>query len=585
MSKYLSNTETPKYYGEFREKVLNGEIEVNKEISMQMNRIDALIADPKFYYDPAPVEGYIRFCEGELTLTDGSNMELLPTFKLWAEDLLGWFYFVNMSVYVPGKDGMAGHYENRCVKKRLVRKQYLIVARGAAKSCYGETIHGYYLTVEPSATHQIAVAPVMKQAEAVLAPLKTAILRSRGPLFKLLTSGTNHNTTGSNASKVQLVASKKGIENNLTGSLLEVRPWSVDKLQGLDQKVATVDEWLSGETREDPIGALEQGATKNANDDYIIIACSSEGTVRNGTGDTIKMELMKILRGEYYNPHTSIWWYKLDDVREVGDPSKWIKAQPNIGRTVSYEAYQLDVERAEKNPSARNDILAKRFGIPMEGHVFFFTYEEIQPHPKREYWGLPCAMGADLSQGDDFCSFMFLFPNGNGTFGLRSRNYITEDTLMKLPPAMRLKYDNFIAEGSLIVMPGTILNLMDVYDELDSYICQNELDVRCFGFDPYNAKEFVERWCRENTAFGVDKVIQGSKTESVPLGEIKKLAENRMLTFDEEIMVFAMGNAIVIEDNNKNRKLAKRKRENKIDPVSALLDAFIAYKRNTEAFE
>lgn len=579
----LSNTAVPKYYGEFREAVMRGEIPVCETISLQMNRIDDLIANPCFYYDPEPVEGFIRFCENELTLTDGGDLKLLDTFKLWAEDVYGWYYFIERSVWKPDPSGHGGRYVKKKVKYRLCNKQYLIVARGAAKTVYGECHQSYGLVVDTSTTHQITTAPTMKQAEEILSPFRTAITRSRGPLFQFLTEGSLQNTTGSKANRMKLSSTKKGIENFLTGSLLEVRPMSIAKLQGLQNKYSTVDEWLSGDIREDVIGALEQGASKL--DDYLIIAMSSEGTVRNGSGDTIKMELMDILKGDYYNPHVSIWWYKLDSIDEVGDPDMWIKAQPNIGKTVSYETYQLDVERAEKAPAARNDILAKRFGIPMEGYTYYFTYEETLPHRKRNYWQLPCAMGADLSQGDDFCSFVFLFPLSNGCFGIKTRNYITSLTLHKLPGAMRQKYDEFIKEGSLIVMEGTVLDMMEVYEELDEYIEKMEYDVRCFGFDPYNAKEFVERWERENGPFGIEKVIQGAKTESVPLGELKKLSEERMLLFDEELVTFAMGNCITLEDTNGNRKLLKKRREQKIDTVAAMMDAYIAFKHNREAFD
>lgn len=575
----LSNTAVPKYYGEFREAVIRGEIPVCETISLQMNRIDDLIADPRYYYDPAPVEGWIRFCENELTLTDGGDLHLLDSFKLWGEDVYGWYYFIERSVWDPE----ARRYRKKKVKYRLCNKQYLIVARGAAKTVYGECHQSYGLVVDTSTTHQVTTAPTMKQAEEILSPFRTAITRSRGPLFQFLTEGSLQNTTGSQANRMKLSPTKKGIENFLTNSLLEVRPMSIAKLQGLQNKYSTVDEWLSGDIREDVIGALEQGASKL--DDYLIVAMSSEGTVRNGSGDTIKMELMDILKGDYYNPHVSIWWYKLDSIEEVADPDMWIKAQPNIGKTVSYETYQLDVERAEKAPAARNDILAKRFGIPMEGYTYYFTYEETLPHKKREYWQLPCAMGADLSQGDDFCSFVFLFPLSNGCFGIKTRNYITSLTLHKLPGAARTEYDKFIKEGSLIVMEGTVLDMMEVYEELDSYIMESQYDVRCFGFDPYNAKEFVERWEKENGPFGIEKVIQGAKTESVPLGELKKLSEERMLLFDEELMKFAMGNCITLEDTNGNRKLLKKRREQKIDTVSAMMDAYVAFKHNREAFE
>ena len=579
----LSNTATPKYYGMFRDAVIRGEIPVNKEISMEMNRIDDLIANPGIWYDDEAVEGWILFCENELTLTDGEDLHLLDSFKLWGEQVFGWYYFIERSVYEPFPDGHGGQYVKKSIKKRLINKQYLIVGRGAAKSLYDTCIHAYYLTVDTSTTHQVTTAPTMKQAEEVMSPFRTAITRSRGPLFTFLTEGSIQNTTGSRANRQKLVPTKKGIENFLTGSLLEVRPMSIDKLQGLRCKVATVDEWLSGDIREDVIGAIEQGASKN--DDYLIIATSSEGTVRNGSGDTIKMELMEILKGDYINPHVSIWWYKLDSVDEVSDPEMYLKANPNIGKTVTYETYQLDVDRAEKAPATRNDILAKRFGIPMEGYTYYFTYEETLPHRKRDYWEMPCSLGADLSQGDDFCAFTFLFPLSNGSFGIKTRNYITEVTLMKLPMAMRMKYDEFMKEGSLIVMPGTVLDMMDVYEDLDSHIAERGYDVRSFGFDPYNAREFVERWERENGPFGIEKVIQGAKTESVPLGELKKLSEERMLLFDEELMTFAMGNCVTLEDTNGNRKLLKKRYEQKIDAVAAMMDAYIAYKLNKDAFE
>lgn len=575
----LSNTATPKYYGRFREQVIRGEIPICKEIEMEMNRIDDLIANPGIWYDDQAIQGFINYCENELTLTDGEDLHLLDSFKLWAEQIFGWYYFVERSVY----DYDEGRYVTKRIKKRLVNKQYLIVARGAAKSMYAACIQSYFLNVDTSTTHQITTAPTMKQSEEVLAPIRTAITRSRGPLFKFLTEGSLQNTTGSRANRQKLAATKKGIENFLTGSLLEIRPMSIDKLQGLNSRINTVDEWLSGDVREDVIGALEQGASKN--DDYLIVAISSEGTVRNGSGDTIKMELSKILRNEYTNPHVSIWWYKLDDIEEVADPEMWLKANPNIGKTVTPEVYQLDVERAEQNPSAKNDILAKRFGIPLEGYTYYFTYEETIPHRKRDYWQLPCAMGADLSQGDDFCSFTFMFPLQNGTFGIKTRNYISSLTLMKLPAAMRTKYDNFMKEGSLVVLEGAVLDMMDVYDDLDRHIIDSDYDVRSFGFDPYNAKEFVNRWEQENGPFGIEKVIQGAKTESVPLGELKKLSEERMLLFDEELMSFAMGNCITLEDSNGNRKLYKRKREHKIDAVAAMLDAYVAYKLNKDAFE
>lgn len=585
----LSNTATPIYYGQFRDAVIRGEIPVNREISMEMNRIDDLIANPGIWYDDEAINGFIAFCENELTLTNGEDLHLLDSFKLWSEQIFGWYYFVERSVYVPSPDGHGGHYEKKRIKKRLVNKQYLIVARGAAKSMYASCIQNYFLNVDTATTHQITTAPTMAQAEEVMSPIRTAITRARGPLYKFLTEGSLQNTTGSRANRCQLASTKKGIQNFLTGSILEVRPMSIDKLQGLRVKVATVDEWLSGDVREDPIGALEQGAAKEQgsaeNNDYLIVAISSEGTVRNGSGDTIKMELSDILKGEYYNPHVSIWWYKLDDIEEVNNPDMWLKANPNLGKTVTYETYQLEVERAEKNPAARNDILAKRFGIPMEGYTYYFTYEETLPHRKREFWKMPCALGADLSQGDDFCAFTFLFPLSNGGFGVKTRNYITELTLMKLPAAMRTKYDQFMKEGSLVVMPGTVLDMMEVYEDLDNHISEREYDVRCFGFDPYNAREFVERWERENGPFGIEKVIQGAKTESVPLGELKKLSEERMLLFDEDLMTFAMGNCITIEDTNGNRKLLKKRYDQKIDAVAAMMDAYIAFKLNREAFD
>lgn len=579
----LSNTAVPKYYGMFRDAVIRGEIPVNKEISMEMNRIDDLIANPGVYYDDRAVERFIDYCESELTLTDGADLNLLDTFKLWAEQIFGWYYFVERSVYEPYEDGYGGHYITKKVRKRLINKQYLIVARGAAKSMYGSCLQNFFLNVDATTTHQITTAPTMKQAEEVLSPIRTSITRARGPYFKFLTEGSLQNTTGSKANRVKLSPTKKGIENFLTGSLLEIRPMRIDKLQGLQIKVATVDEWLSGDIREDVIGAIEQGASKV--DDYLIVAISSEGTVRNGAGDTIKMELMDILKGDYINPHVSIWWYKLDSIDEVSDPAMWVKAQPNIGKTVSYETYQLDVERAEKAPAARNDILAKRFGLPMEGYTYYFTYEETLPHRKRSYWQMACSLGADLSQGDDFCAFTFLFPLSNGAFGIKTRNYITSSTLMKLPAAMRIKYDQFMQEGSLIVLEGTVLDMMQVYDDLDNYITDCGYDVRCFGYDPYNAKEFVDRWASENGPFGIEKVIQGAKTESVPLGELKKLSEERMLLFDEDLMTFAMGNCITLEDTNGNRKLLKKRYEQKIDAVAAMMDAYIAYKANKDAFE
>lgn len=579
----LSNTATPKYYGQFRDAVIRGEIPICKEISMEMNRIDSLIANPGVWYDDEAVDGFVEFCENELTLTNGEDLRLLDTFKLWAEQIFGWYYYVERSVYKPSPDGHGGRYVKKSIKKRLINKQYLIVARGAAKSMYASCIQDYYLNVDTSTTHQITTAPTMKQAEEVMSPIRTAITRARGPLFKFLTAGSLQNTTGSRADRVKLASTKKGIENFLTGSLLEIRPMSIDKLQGLNSRINTVDEWLSGDVREDVIGALEQGASKN--DDYLIVAISSEGTVRNGSGDTIKMELMDILKGEYINPHVSIWWYKVDSIEEVGEPDMWVKANPNLGKTVSYETYQLDVERAEKAPATRNDILAKRFGLPMEGYTYYFSYEETLPHRKRDYWTMPCSLGADLSQGDDFCSFVFMFPLTNGCFGIKTRNYISSLTLMKLPSAMRSKYDQFINEGSLIVLDGTVLDMMQVYEDLDNYIAESNYDVRCFGFDPYNAREFVERWERENGPFGIEKVIQGAKTESVPLGELKKLSEERMLIFDEDLMTFAMGNCIVMEDTNGNRKLLKKRYDAKIDPVAAMMDAFVAYKLNKESFE
>ena len=579
----LSNTATPKYYGMFRDAVIRGEIPVNQEISMEMNRIDDLIANPGIWYDDQAIQGFVDYCENELTLTDGEDLHLLDSFMLWAEQIFGWYYFIERSVYEPSEDGHGGRYVTKSIKKRLINKQYLIVARGAAKSMYGSCIQNFFLNVDTSTTHQITTAPTMKQAEEILSPIRTSITRARGPLFQFLTEGSIQNTTGSKANRVKLASTKKGIENFLTGSLLEIRPMSIDKLQGLRCKVATVDEWLSGDVREDVIGAIEQGASKN--DDYLIVAMSSEGTVRNGSGDTIKMELMDILKGEYINPHVSIWWYKLDSIDEVSDPDMWRKANPNLGKTVTYETYQLDVERAEKNPAVRNDILAKRFGIPMEGYTYYFTYEETLPHRRRDYWGMPCSLGADLSQGDDFCAFTFLFPLSNGCFGIKTRNYITSNTLMKLPSAMRVKYDQFMNEGSLIVLEGTVLDMMDVYDDLDAHIIKCNYDVRSFGFDPYNAREFVERWERENGPFGIEKVIQGAKTESVPLGELKKLAEERMLLFDEDLMTFAMGKCIALEDTNGNRKLLKKRYDQKIDAVAAMMDGYIAYKLNKEAFE
>ena len=580
----LSNTATPRYYGEFREAVIRGDVPVNREISMEMNRIDSLIDNPAIYYDENAINGFIKYCENELTLTDGSDLHLLDTFKLWAEQIFGWYYFIEKDVPVPNEKGSGVHYERKIVKKRLVNKQFLILARGGSKSMYDSCLQNYFLNCDTTTTHQITTAPTMKLSEEVLSPIRTSIIRARGPLFKFLTEGSLQNTTGSKANRTKLASTKKGIENFLTGSLLEIRPLSINKLQGLRCKVATVDEWLSGDLREDPIGAIEQGASKI--DDYLIVATSSEGTVRNGSGDTIKMELMKILKGEYENPHVSIWYYKLDDISEVANPEMWIKANPNLGKTVSYETYQLDVERAENAPAARNDILAKRFGIPMEGYTYFFTYEETLRHRrKRSYWKMPCALGADLSQGDDFCAFTFLFPLSNGMFGVKTRSYITSLTLNKLPLAMRLKYNDFMKEGSLIVLDGTVLDMMMVYDDLDQHIIDKEYDVMCFGYDPYNAKEFVERWEQENGPFGIEKVPQGAKTESVPLGELKTLASERMLLFDEELMTFAMGNCITLEDTNGNRKLLKKRHEMKIDNVAAMMDAYIAYKANKDAFE
>ena len=585
----LSNTATPKYYGMFRDAVIRGEIPVCEEISLEMNRIDALIENPGVWYDDQAIQGFINYCENELTLTDGEDLHLLDSFKLWAEQIFGWYYFVERSVYEPSEDGRGGHYVTKTIKKRLINKQYLIVARGAAKSMYASCLQSFFLNVDTSTTHQVTTAPTMMQAEEVMSPMRTAITRARGPLFQFLTEGSLQNTTGSKANRVKLASTKKGIENFLTGSILQVRPMSIDKLQGLRVKVATIDEWLSGDVREDVIGALEQGAAKEQgsaeNNDYLIVAISSEGTVRNGSGDTIKMELMKILKGEYTAHNTSIWWYKLDSIDEVGNPDMWRKANPNLGKTVTYETYQLDVERAEQNPAARNDILAKRFGIPMEGYTYYFTYEETLPHRRRDYWRMPCALGADLSQGDDFCAFTFMFPLRDGAFGIKTRNYITEQTLRKLPSAMREKYNQFMREGSLIVMPGTVLDMIQVYEDLDNHISQCEYDVRCFGYDPYNAKDFVERWVQENTPFGVEKVIQGTRTESVPLGELKKLAEERLLIFDEDLMTFAMGNCITMEDTNGNRKLLKRRYEQKIDAVAAMMDAYVAYKLNRDAFE
>jgi phage terminase large subunit-like protein len=579
----LSNTAVPRYYGMFRDAVLRGEIPVCREISMEMNRIDALIANPGVYYDDQAINGFIAFCENELTLTDGSDLKLLDTFKLWSEQIFGWYYFEEHSVWKPNRDGRGGRYVRKMVKKRLTRKQYLIIARGAAKSMYASCIQNYFLNVDTSTTHQITTAPTMKQADEVMSPIRTSIIRARGPLFKFLTEGSIQNTTGSKANRKKLSPTKKGVENFLTGSLLEVRPMSINKLQGLVVKVATIDEWLSGDIREDVVGAIEQGASKV--DDYLILAISSEGTVRNGSGDTIKMELMDILKGEYPAPHVSIWYYRLDSIDEVADPAMWVKANPNIGKTVSYETYQLDVERAEKAPAARNDILAKRFGIPTEGYTYFFPYEETLPHKLRKYWQLPCAMGADLSQGDDFCAFTFLFPQTNGSFGIKTRSYISSYTLGKLQLAMRSKYEEFMQEGSLIVLDGTVLDMMEVYDDLDQFVIDNEYDVRCFGFDPYNAEDFVKRWVSENGAYGVEKVIQGKRTESVPLGELKKLSEQRLLIFDEKLMSFAMGNCITLQDVNGNRMLFKKRYDEKIDNVSAMMDAYIAYKDNKDSFD
>ena len=579
----LSNTATPRYYGEFRDAVIRGEIPVCKEIEMEMNRIDDLIANPGIYYDDQAIDGFISYCENELTLTDGEDLHLLDSFKLWAEQIFGWYYFDERSVFVPNPDGHGGRYVTKSIKKRLVKKQYLIVARGAAKSMYASVIQSFFLNCDTSTTHQITTAPTMKQAEEVMSPIRTSITRSRGPLFKFLTEGSIQNTTGSKANRVKLASTKVGIQNFLTGSYLEVRPMSIDKLQGLKCKVATVDEWLSGDIREDVIGAIEQGASKN--EDYLIVAISSEGTVRNGSGDTIKMELMDILKGDYIAPHMSIWYYKLDSVDEVRNPNLWVKANPNLGKTVSYETYQLDVERAENAPATKNDILAKRFGIPCEGYTYFFTYEETKPHRRRDFWQMPCAMGVDLSQGDDFCAFTFLFPLRGEQFGIKTRNYISSSTLSKLPLAMRNKYEEFIEEGSLMVLEGTVLDMMEVYEDLDNHIVERGYDVRCMGFDPYNAKDFVARWETENGPYGIEKVIQGAKTESVPLGELKKLAEERKLLFDEQLMVFAMGNCIALEDTNGNRKLYKKRYEQKIDAVAAMMDAFVAYKLNRDAFE
>lgn len=585
----LSNTAVPKYYGMFRDAVIRGEIPICKEIEMEMNRIDALIANPGIWYDDQAIQGFINYCENELTLTNGEDLHLLDSFKLWAEQIFGWYYFVDRSVYEPDPDGMGGRYVRKTIKKRLITKQYLIVARGAAKSMYASCLHSFFLNVDTSTTYQVTTAPTMMQAEEVLSPIRTSITRARGPLFKFLTEGSLQNTTGSRAERCKLASTKKGIENFLTGSMLQIRPMSIDKLQGLKVKVATIDEWLSGDVREDVIGAIEQGASKEQgsaeNNDYLIVAISSEGTVRNGPGDTIKMELMDILKGEYPAIHTSIWWYKLDSIDEVADPAMWKKANPNLGKTVTYETYQLDVERAEKAPAARNDILAKRFGIPMEGYTYYFTYEETLPHRRRDFWEMPCSMGADLSQGDDFCAFTFLFPLRNGCFGVKTRNYISSSTLMKLPMAMRAKYERFINEGSLMVLDGTVLDMMEVYDDLDEHIIRSKYDVRCIGYDPYNAREFIERWESENGPFGIEKVIQGAKTESVPLGELKKLSEERMLLFDEELMTFTMGNCITLEDTNGNRKLLKKRYDHKIDAVAAMMDAFVAYKLNKDAFE
>ena len=579
----LSNTAVPRYYGEFRDSVIRGEIPVNREVSMEMNRIDELIENPNIYYDDKAVDGFIQYCEMELTLTDGGDLHLLDTFKLWSEQIFGWYFFVERSIYQPGENGEDGKYVKKIVRKRLVTKQYLIVARGSAKSMYAACIQGYFLNVDTSTTHQITTAPTMKQADEVMSPIRTAITRARGPLFQFLTEGSIQNTTGSRINRVKLASTKKGIENFLTGSLLEIRPMSIAKLQGLRPKVSTIDEWLSGDIREDVVGAVEQGASKM--EDYLIVAISSEGTIRNGSGDTIKMELASILKGEYLAPHISIWHYKLDDIEEVGDPATWIKANPNLGKTVTYDVYHLDVERAEKAPASRNDILAKRFGIPMEGLTYFFTYEETLPHPTREFWTVPCALGADLSQGDDFCAFTFLFPLQNGSYGVKTRNYITSLTLMKLPGALRQKYEEFISEGSLQIMEGTVLDLTDVYDDLDGFIQHNNYDIRCFGFDPYNAKTFVERYVAENGPYGVVKVIQGARTESVPLGELKIFAEERKLIFDQDLMSWAMGNCITMEDTNGNRKLLKKRSDEKIDAVAALMDAYVAYKANKEAFD
>lgn len=579
----LSNTATPKYYGMFRDAVIRGEIPVCEEVSLEMNRIDSLIENPGVWYDDQAIQGFINYCEKELTLTDGEDLHLLDSFKLWAEQIFGWYYFVERSVYEPSPDGHGGRYVTKRIKKRLINRQYLIVGRGAAKTMYASCLQSYFLNIYQATTQQSTTAPTVRQADEVLSPIRTSIARARGPVFKFLTEGSIQNTTGSKADRVKLASTKKGIQNFLTNSLLEIVPMSVDKYQGRRDKIVTIDEWLSGDVREDVVGAAAQGASKN--EDYLIVAISSEGTVRNGAGDTIKMELMNILKGDYLDPHTSIWWYKLDSIDEVGNPEMWMKANPNLGKTVSYETYQMEVERAENNPVVRNDTLAKRFGIPMEGYTYYFTYDETLPHRRRDYWKLPCAMGGDMSQGDDFCSFVFLFPRPNGSFGIKTRNYISSITLMKLPMAMRAKYDQFMKEGSLIVLEGAVLDMMEVYEDLDSYIIDSQYDVRCFGYDPYNAREFVERWEQENGPFGIEKVIQGAKTESVPLGELKKLSEERLLLFDEEIMAFAMGNCIVMEDTNGNRKLLKKRYDAKIDPVAAMMDAFIAWKLNRDAFE
>ena len=585
----LSNTATPIYYGMFRDAVIRGEIPVCEEVSMEMNRIDALIDNPGIWYDDQAIQGFVDYCENELTLTNGEDLQLLDSFKLWSEQIFGWYYYVDRTIYVPNKDGHGGRYVNKRIRKRLINKQYLIVARGAAKSMYASCLQSYFLNIDTTTTYQITTAPTMMQAEEVLSPIRTSITRSRGPLFKFLTDGSLQNTSGSKANRCKLASTKKGIENFLTGSMIQIRPMSIDKLQGLKVKVATIDEWLSGDVREDVIGAIEQGASKEQgsaeNNDYLIVAISSEGTVRNGPGDTTKMELMKILKGEYNAPHTSIWWYKLDSIDEVGNPDMWRKANPNLGKTVTYETYQLDVERMEQAPATRNDILAKRFGIPMEGYTYYFSYDETLPHRKREYWGMPCALGADLSQGDDFCSFVFLFPLRDGSFGIKTRNYISSRTLMKLPSAMKSKYDEFMQEGSLIVLEGTVLDMMEVYDDIDRHIVECEYDVRCFGYDPYNAKEFIARWETENSPFGIEKVIQGARTESVPLGELKKLSEDRMLLFDEKLFMFTMGNCITMEDTNGNRKLLKQRYDHKIDAVAAMMDAYVAYKVNKDAFE